>query len=253
MLLFSGIGMILVGILISLYWQRKTKVGKSYFFWGAGIWVIAIAVKIAMDFTVTPLFSAYLQAYGLVAVLLGIGLYVGLRTGLFESGFSYLAILKTSLRKMNYKQGIAFGIGFGAIEALFLGITSFLNVLVFVMFPDIISFLPEAQQAAILLQLNASSWIIFVPIIERVATIFIHVFASILVLYAVKSRKIGYLVLSILYKTLVDGMIPWLAYSMQPLMELTNAYVVEIPIIILAIIGFFGIKWIRPKFKTELK
>jgi uncharacterized membrane protein YhfC len=253
MLLLSGIGMVLVGILVPLYWKRKTQVKLNYFLWGAGIWVIAIAVKIAMDYTITQPLSASLEPYGLLTVLLVMGLYVGLRTGILESGFSYLAILKTRLRGMNYREGIAFGIGFGSIEALFLGITSFLNILMFVMFPDIISLLPEAVQAMILSQLSASSWIVFGPIIERILVMFIHVFSTLLVLYAVKKKAMGYLVLSILFKTLVDGIIPWLVYSLEPVTELPNAYIIEIPFIILAIIAYFGIKWMEPKFRTGLK
>lgn len=253
MLLLSGIGMILVGILIPLYWKRKTHVGLNYFLWGAGVWVIAVAVKIAMDYTITQPLRISLEPYGLLTVLLVMGLYVGLRTGVLESGFSYLAILKTRLKEMSYKQGIAFGIGFGSIEALFLGITSFLNILMFVLFPDIITMLPETFQAVIISQLNASSWIIFGPIIERIFIVFIHVFSTLLVLYAVRKKAMGYLVLSILFKTLVDGIIPWLVYSLEPITELPNAYIIEIPFIILAIIAYFGIKWIKPKFKTGLK
>jgi uncharacterized membrane protein YhfC len=249
MLLLSGIGMILVGILVPLYWQRKTKAGINYFLWGAGIWIVAVAVKIAMDYTITSPLSSAVQPYGLAAVLVVMGLYVGLRTGLFESGFSYLAMLKTRLKKMNYKQGVAFGLGFGAIESLFLGVTSFLNILVFIMFPDVIALIPEAAQSAIIAQLNASSWIVFGPIIERIGVMFIHVFGTLLVLYAVRSGKIVYLVVSILFKTLVDGIIPWLVYVMQPLTELPNAYIVEIPFIILALIAYYGNRWIKPRFR----
>lgn len=252
-LLLSGIGMILVGILVPLWWQRKTKAGANYFLWGAGVWIVAIAIKILMDYTLTPVLSTSLQPYGLLPILLVMGLYLGLRTGILESGLSYAAILKTRLKKMNYKQGIAFGIGFGSVEALFLGATSFLNILMFLMFPEIISMLPEAVQTVIASQLNSSSWIVLGPIIERIAILFIHVFSTLLVVYAIKSRKIKYLIVSILFKALVDGIIPWLVYSMQPLTALPNAYMIEIPFIILALISWFGIRWIRPRFGKGAK
>lgn len=249
MLLVSGIGMILVGMLIPIYWQRKTKVNLNYFFWGAGAWILAVTAKIILDMTVTSSITQSILPYGITATLLVSGLYVGLRTGILESGLSYLIVFKTSIKKMNYKQAIAFGIGFGAIEALFLGITSFLNILVFVMFPEVISFLPEAQQAVLLFQLNSSSLIIFASIIERVVLMLIHVFSAVLVVYSVKTRKMGYLVISILYKTLVDGIIPWLIFNLQPITDPWNAYIIEVPFIILAIIGYLGIKWMKPKFK----
>jgi uncharacterized membrane protein YhfC len=253
MLLISGIGMVLVGILVPLYWQRKARPGANYFLMGAGVWIIAIAIKMVMDYTVTIPLNIFFQPYGMVAVFVGMGLYLGLRTGILESGLSYTIILKTKLKKMNYKQGIAFGMGFGAIEALFLGVTSFINIAAFLMSPQIISMLPEATQTVILSQLNSSSWIVFGPIIERIAVMFIHIFSTLLVVYSIKSGKIKYLIISILFKTLVDGIIPWLVYSMRPLTDLPNAYIIEIPFIILALVSWFGIRWIRPRFGKGAK
>lgn len=246
-LLLSGIGMALVGIVAVVYWKWKFRISINYFLWGAAAWVIAIAIKMAMDYSITPFLNEWLQSMGIVAALVGIGIYVGLRTGILESGASYIIMIKTRLRNMDFRKGVAFGIGFGAAEAIFLGVTSFLNILVFVMFPDIVSIVPEPLREVLLTQLNASSWIVFAPIIERISIMFIHVFSALLVLYAIKSRKLIYLVYSILFKTLVDGIIPWLAYNMQPLYEVSNAYIIEVPFIILALISYFGIKWLKPK------
>ena len=246
-LLLSGIGMALVGIVAIAYWKFKFRVSINYFLWGAAAWVIAIAIKMVMDYTITPFLNVWLQSFGIVAALVGMGIYVGLRTGILESGTSYIIMIKTRLRKMDFKKGVAFGIGFGAAEAIFLGVTSFLNILVFVMFPDIIGIVPEPMREVLLTQLNASSWIVIAPVIERISITFIHIFSALLVLYALKSRKLSYLVYSILFKTFVDGIIPWLAYNMQPLYEVVNAYMIQIPFIILAIISYFGIKWLKPK------
>ncbi len=252
-LLLSGIGMILVGILVPLWWQRRTKAGANYFLWGAGVWVVAIAIKIVMDYTITPVLNASVQSYGLLSIFVVMGLYLGLRTGILESGLSYVFMIKTRLKNMNYKQAVAFGIGFGAVEALFLGATSFINVLMFILFPQIISMLPEATQTVLLSQLNSSTWIVLGPVIERIAILFIHVFSTLLVVYAIKGKKISYLIISILFKTLVDGIIPWLVYNMQPLTELPNAYMVEIPFIILALISWYGIKWMKPRIGSNTR
>jgi uncharacterized membrane protein YhfC len=248
-LLVSGIGMVLFGILAPLYWKRKAKVKINYFFWGAGVWVLAVAVKIAMDYTVTPALSASLGPYGVAAFLVVMGLYLGLRTGFLESGLSYLVMLRTRLMKMNYREGIAFGIGFGSIEAIFLGVTSFLNVLLFLMVPDLITMLPEAQQAFVLMQLDASSWVVFGPIIERISIMFIHVFSTLLVLCAIRKKRTAYLWISILFKAMVDGIIPWLLYSVEPLSTVAGTYLIETPFIILAVISYFGIGWMRARFR----
>ena len=248
-LLLSGIGMILVGILFPLYWKNKTKVNANFFFWGAGAWILAITAKILLDMTLTPILNVWLFPHGITTALIVSCLYVGLRTGIFESGFSYLVILKTKLKKMGYKEGVAFGLGFGAVEAIFLGITSFLNILLFVLFPGMIALLPEAQQMALLAGLESNSLIVFAPVMERTVLMFIHVFSTLLVLYAVKAKKLSYLGLSILFKAIVDGIIPWLVFNLSPITDIVNAYLIEIPFIILAVFSYFGIKWIKPKLK----
>ncbi len=100
-LMLSGIGMMAVAVFAILYWRRKAGAGWKFFLAGAGMWIVAVAVKALMDLTITAAIQQWvLAAGGIGGLLFGIGLYAGLRTGLFESGFSYIAVLKTNLRKM---------------------------------------------------------------------------------------------------------------------------------------------------------
>lgn len=244
-LLIGQIGMILVGIVAVLWWKSKKKVGWKYFGFGALIWIIAIALKFAMDFTITQPIATWLNSYGTAALLAGIGLYVGLRTGLFESGFSYLAVAKTRFRKMNLNQAMAFGIGFGSIEAIFLGLSGVVNIAVLIMNPSLASSLPAVTQAA----LDLPTLSVFAPIMERVFTLLIHVFSSLLVIYAVVKGKTRYLVYSILFKSVVDGMIPALT-SIFNSTTLVGLYEIEIPVAVLGIISFYGIRWMSRKFKN---
>ena len=245
-LLLSGIGMMAIAIAAFLYWRKKAPL--KIFAWGALIWILAIAVKLAMDFTISiPIQIALMASYPLITVLIIMGLYLGIRTGLFESGFTYIAVLKTKLKKMNYNEAVAFGIGFGGIEAFLLGFLSFIDILVFVLFPDMITALPVDQQASLLSQLNITTWIIFVPIIERVSVLFIHIFAALLVIYSVKVKKPIYFLVSFIYKAITDGMIPLLLFYIGTA-TLLSSYIIEIPVIILGLIGYFGIKWIKKKF-----
>jgi len=66
---------------------------------------------------------------------------------------------------------------------------------------------------------------------------------------AVRSRKMTYLVVSILYKTLLDGIIPWLNYTMGT-GDIVSIYLIEVPIIIIGLIGYFGIRWLKPRFEN---
>ena len=244
-LLIGQIGMILVGVVAVLWWKSKKKVGWKYFGFGALVWIIAISLKLVMDLTITQPIAAWLNSYSIVALIARIGLYVGLRTGFFESGLSYLAVAKTRFRKMDLKHAMAFGIGFGSIEAILLGLSGTVNIAVSIINPSLVSSLPAVTQAA----LDLSTLSVFAPIMERIFTLLIHIFSSLLVIYAVVKGKIRYLVYSILFKSLVDGMIPALT-SIFNSTTLVGLYEIEIPIAALGIISFYGIRWMSRKFKV---
>lgn len=242
LLLLSPIGMIVAGLAAVFWWKASSKVKWKYFLFGAVLWVLAIAPKFLMDMTITRPFYMMLSAYGEAALLIGLGLYVGLRTGFFESGFSYIAVAKTKFRKMKLKEALAFGIGFGSIEAIALGVVGFLNIIAFVLDPSLASLLPLEQQAS----LDLPTVIVLAPIIERASAIAIHVFGSLLVVYAVAKKKINYLFASILFKTFVDGIVPLLGYAFD-LSSVAGMFTAEIPIVALGLISIYGAKWVAKK------
>ncbi|HEY3272727.1 MAG TPA: YhfC family glutamic-type intramembrane protease [Methanocella sp.] len=203
--LLSGTGMIAVGAIAVYVWRRRA--GAGYFLLGAVSWAAAIAVKIAMDLTVTPSLKAFLP-HALSGVLV-LGLYYGLRTGLFESGFPYAAARVAKLAP-TFDQAIAAGIGAGAAEAIVLGLLSLLNVLTFILMPGLIGTYPPATQAS--LQLQFSLPFLPIPVWERLFALFCHVFAMALAMYALRAGW-QWLGLSIAFMTLLDGaLIPLLVY-----------------------------------------
>ncbi len=246
-LLLSGIGMMLVGILFPIYWWRTQKVPVKYFGYGAVLWVLAIAPKILLDLTITPSMTSYLATYGTEVLVIVTGIYVGLRTGLFESGFTYLAGLKTKLKKVTYKQAIAFGLGFGGFEALSLGALSFINIYAFVTLPELINQLPAESQAVYLQQLNQSTWVVSAAILERIFIIFVHVFCSLLVFYSLRQAQRKYLYYSIGYKTLVDALVPALQVYIGTT-TVVGIYLLESPFIALGLFSILGIRWIHQRW-----
>ena len=247
-LILSGIGMLLVGAIAPLLWWWRKKIEIKFFLYGLLLWVIAISPKYIMDLTLTNYLSNYLRGFGDAVYVILAGLYVGLRTGLLESGLSYLIILKTKIKEINLNQAIAVGIGFGSTEALFLGFSSFMNVLVFLLYPDFINKIPESQREVILQQLNQPSIVIPAPILERTFILVIHVFAILLIFYAIRKADIRYLVTSVLYKTVTDGSIP----AFKTYLDLNipqNIYLVELYFGILALIGLLGIEKIMERWR----
>lgn len=204
--------------------------------------------KTLMDLTISPSLKDYLLGCGTVVFVVLTGLYVGLRTGLFESGFTYVAGLKTKLKHVTLDEAVAFDLGFGGIEAALLGLQSFITLPLFTVMPDLTNRIPETQRGVIIQQLNQSTWIIFAPILERGATLFIHVFASILVFYAIHTAMKRYLLYSIGYKTAVDGIIPALSVYVGS-STLTSVYLMEPPVVGLGLVAAGGILWIKNKWR----
>ena len=93
MLILAPIGTLLVGLLSMIAWKCKGNVGVKYFAIGGLTWVAAIVPKALMDLTITPAINSWAEAsLSLTGLLLVSGAYVGLRTGVFECGFTYLIL-----------------------------------------------------------------------------------------------------------------------------------------------------------------
>jgi uncharacterized membrane protein YhfC len=242
-LLLSPIGMFLVGLLAVVWWRVRTKAGWRCFAFGGLMWVVAVAPKFVMDYTVSPPIYAWLNLYGAAVLVAAAGLYVGLRTGFFESGFSYLAVSRTKFRNMKLHEAVAFGIGFGSMEAIVLGLLGLISISVLLVNPGLVELLPPAQQAALDLPTIAA----FAAILERAFTLAIHVFASLLVVYAVVKRNKRYLAYSILFKALLDGLVPLIGYGFD-LSAVEGIYMAEIPVMILGLLALYGTRRLMRKF-----
>jgi len=233
-----GIGMLALGLGAMALWYFVKRPKLRYFAFGAILWAVAIIPKYIMDFTITqPIQSALLQNMPVAAVLAIMSLYVGLRTGLFESGFTYLAVKYTKLSQMDFNEAMALGIGFGGVEAIYTAILSLLTMAVLMAQPALASLIPPEQLAVSFIP---------VPILERLFTLFCHVFATILVVYAVKLNDLRWLGLSILFKTVLDG-------ALLPLQHvfgtgLSGIYIIEGYVAVLGIIALAGIYWFAKRY-----
>jgi uncharacterized membrane protein YhfC len=244
--LITGTGMILVGAFAVYYWYRKGKPKLEYFFFGAIFWGIAIGIKLLMDLTITaPINSYFVKNYPIIAALLIMSLYVGLRTGILESGIPYLAVKFTRLSKMSFNDAVAMGVGFGGSEAILLGLLSLLSVGSYVLFPGLLDLLPPESKALLLEQLTLK----FIPlgIVERAFTLMCHVFAVVLAVYAVKLNDIKLLAVSIIYKTILDGMLPAFNHYIIP-SGYGGYLIVEGFVAIMGILGYIGLVYFKGKY-----
>ncbi len=122
--LLTGIGMIAVAVISVGFWKRGRAVSWTALGLGALAWVVSVALKVAWAVPLEPNGSgtASTPRYrdGPLARCSG---YISVCSrGSSEGGITFLFVKRTRLRRASWDEAVAFGVGFGAVEALLLGL-----------------------------------------------------------------------------------------------------------------------------------
>lgn len=180
-------------------------------------------------------------------------LYGGLMAGIFEEVGRYIMMKYTLKQYRQWKDGLAFGLGHGGIEAILLVGVNNVVMLVFAlminngMFDTLISGQSEDAFAPIKDQLvNSSSTLFLLGGIERLSVIAIQIGLSVFVLYAVRKKKLIYLMYAIFIHAIID--FPAALYQTG---VIKNIMVIELYIALVAIGSIFWIIQSRRLFTDE--
>ena len=143
-------------------------------------------------------------------------LYVSLSSSIFQEVGRYLGFLYVLKKFRDWKDGIAFGIGHGGIESIFIGGIASISTLILVLLShfgfleiiDQIISISEPDKAGEIMNTkdvidNQSSSIYFLITLERIFVFIIQIGLSLLVLYGVKNQKTIYLLYAIYAHTIV--------------------------------------------------
>lgn len=178
----------------------------------------------------------------------------GLMMGIFaETGRWFM--MNTALKKYrDWKDGLSFGLGFGGFEAIYIVGLSSVMMLVY-------SFLINNGQFDAIMQtgnaelktamtaikdqlLTTPAYVYWISAIERVSAIAVQLGLSILVLYAVVSRKIRYYFLSILMNALTN--VPSALYQRN---VIENLFVMVLIVVLFAVVSIYWIIKAKEQFK----
>ena len=229
-----------------------------YFYKKERIALVAVAVG-ALVFLVTqvliriPILSylATLAWYQQMAAnLFIIAFFLSLTAGIFEEVGRYFGFKLFLKKHLSWKNGVAFGIGHGGIEAIVLTGLTYVNNLVYSFmintgaFDQAIAPLigPEMTDYIKGQLIDLPYYIFIVAGLERALTIVIHIALSLVVLLAVTKGKTIYLLYAILLHAAVNlpaVLIPGLGY---------NILYAELYLLVLAVIGIIFIKSSRHSF-----
>jgi uncharacterized membrane protein YhfC len=203
--LLSGAGMVAVAVVAVWLWQRRTGPAWRFVWIGALAWAVGVALKFGWAIpTNKPVYAALKSLFG------GLGspiwwLYIGLLTGIFECGATWIFVRTTRVRNADQNQAVAFGLGFGGIEALLLGIVALWSSGSAILFFDHLPTDTKAKLAEHFLSL----WHIPLPIIERISAIACHTVSCVLIVWSVQQRRAIWFWASFAYKTVIDGFAAW--------------------------------------------
>jgi len=239
--LVGGSGMIAVALVFFGY-AIVRRLGLAFLGMGAAAWFITVAVKFAIAIPANGWLRAKTRLLGEPAGTIVFSIWVGLLTGITEVALVWAFLRFTRFGRARWPGVLAFGIGFGAIEALLLGLASLAAALVVLRMPQRV---PEAlvQQLA-----QADSvWIQLAPISERIFACLGHVATNVMLFYAVAQRKSRWFWLAFLYKTVIDAAAGAYALSGSTT-ALAKVWGMEAGIAVWGIVGVLAIFWISRRY-----
>lgn len=199
--LVPGLGMLLVAAAF-LVWALRRGATWAYLGLGALAWVVTVAVKFAIAILANPPVQAALFVPGwlLASGSLLFYLYIGALTGVTEVLLTWLLLRYTRMGRVPWSKVLAFGVGFGAVEALLLGLSSIAAAVEAIIAPQAVS------AAAFGSLFMAGDLVVgLAPIIERAATILVHMLCAALLFYGVRSGQSRWLWVAFAWKTLLDA------------------------------------------------
>jgi uncharacterized membrane protein YhfC len=245
-MLVPGTLMLLVGLAFLAYggWRR---LGWRYFGLGALFWGITVAVKFAFAAAVSPGIYQLLKISqtelfspgNLVAYI-----YIGSLTGFFEAGLAWLILRRSRWGRATWEQALAFGIGFGVIEALLLALSSLGGAIAALAAPDS---LPVPTLAS--LARSADPLMAPAPAVERLFVILAHIFACVLLFYAIACREKKWVWLAILYKTILDT--PAGFAAIWGITTPGKLWTIEALIALTGLLGLWGLMKLSSRYPRE--
>ncbi|TBL70890.1 YhfC family intramembrane metalloprotease [Paenibacillus thalictri] len=205
-------GIVVVLFVALLFWAVRQRERFSMRPVWVGVLVFFLFSQVLEKIMHLIVLQGQAEPHGLLANPFLFATYGALAAGVFEEAGRYLGFRLLLKRHRQRKDGLAYGLGHGGIEALFIGVVSSVQSLVFAVlintgkFEQALGAKGPADALADLKSklLNASPFEFLIGGFERIPALFIQIALSLIVLYSVRSKRIAVLFYAILLHALVD-------------------------------------------------
>lgn len=198
----SGLGMMTIAVFAVVFWRRVSRVGMRWFWVGAGLWTVAVALKFTCAALTNEIVLNCLKGLSHPLYVASGGLFIGVQSSAFEMGFTLLAVLIWHQLGRDAGRAIAIGLGAGAFEAFLLGLAALVGglTLTFAQGPEVEEALKGLEQTA---SVTPHLWLI--GTVERIIAILCHASSRAMILLGVTKKKPMLIFWGFLIFTLLDG------------------------------------------------
>jgi uncharacterized membrane protein YhfC len=213
----SALLIIVLPLLLGAWFVRRFQLGWGLFGAGALTFIASQVLHIPFNsFLLNPL----IEKWGLGGAaggtrLILFGILLGLSAGVFEELARYITLRFWRKEARTWGQSLMLGAGHGGIEAILVGLYSFYiliqMVMLFGMEADAVGSIAGADRGPQVFNLVAAYWgtswyDFFWGAVERFSAVSFHVSASVLVYQSLKRKNLLWLILAILWHTLLDAL-----------------------------------------------
>ena len=212
-LVFSLLACFVFPIVLCIVFMKKTRPGPLPLIMGIIVFIVFVFVLEQL------MHYAFLVAIPATKILFENNIWIyatygAFAAGIFEEGGRFLAFSIFLKKKREWKHGITYGIGHGGIEALLIAAPGVLNSLIYTFmintgtYDALIKTQPKAT-ADLLLQardtlLTEASWMFALTGVERLCAICFQIALSVLVLYAIYSKRYMLIGLAVFLHAAID-------------------------------------------------
>jgi len=217
-----------------IYCYKKWKISIAAVFTGAGIFVF---FQLLTRIPLIGILSTFQWFRDFTNNAIPYAFLLALSAGIFEEIGRFIGFRLFLRKKLEWKNGVAYGIGHGGIEAILLvGISYIGNIVYSIMinsgiYDTIVAPALTSETSEILKSqlIGTPPELFLMAGIERVFVITIHIALSLIVLYGIMNKKNIYLFYAVLFHTILN--------FAATLLGLVNIWVSELFILVFAVAG----------------
>ena len=235
---------LMIGLPLALGILMTRRLGLSWglFGWGALTFIASQVLHIPFNqFLLVPWIVQLGFPQDGTGLLIG-SLLVGLSAGLFEELARYIVLRRWARMARSWDSGLLYGAGHGGAEAIiFGGLAVFAFVQAFALRDADLAQVLRADQVALAREQlgvywSMSPWLALLGAIERVFALLVQMSAALMVVTAVVKQDRRWLVVAILWHTIVDAVAVYI-------MQRFDVYLAEVAVFVMALLALGFIYW----------